>query len=156
LSSNKWFYSSNKWFIFIFSCRREEKLEKKKKLRNMKFKKYALIGMATVGGGALVGLTGGLAAPLIGAGVGTLLGGAGAAAAISSTAGMAVVGSMFGVAGAGLTGKARFGWHHGLAGSANIARLPHQLRHRARGGFLARNFPRAASLEEKWRRSYRK
>ncbi|CAG0919103.1 unnamed protein product [Notodromas monacha] len=83
---------------------KEEKLEKQKKQRNQKIKKYALIGVATVGGGALVGLTGGLAAPLIGAGVGTLLGGAGAAAAISSTTGMAVVGSMFGVAGAGLTG----------------------------------------------------
>ncbi|CAG0882977.1 unnamed protein product [Cyprideis torosa] len=47
---------------------------------------------------------GGLAAPLIGAGVGTILGGA-SAAAIGSTAGMAVLvlGSAFGVAGAGLS-----------------------------------------------------
>ncbi len=30
---------------------------------------------------------------------------------------------------------------HGLAGSANTARLSDQLRHRVRGGFHARNFP---------------
>jgi hypothetical protein len=30
---------------------------------------------------------------------------------------------------------------HGLAGSANTAWLPHQLRHRACGGFLAQNSP---------------
>jgi hypothetical protein len=68
-----------------------------------------LIGLATVGGGALLGLTGGLAAPLIGAGVGTIVGG-GAAAAIGSVAGAAVVGSLFGLAGAGLTGTLIFNY----------------------------------------------
>ncbi|XP_059481329.1 transmembrane and coiled-coil domain-containing protein 4-like [Neocloeon triangulifer] len=72
--------------------------------RTRKIKRYALIGLATVGGGALIGLTGGLAAPLIGAGIGTIVGGGAAAAAIGSVAGAAVLGSLFGLAGAGLTG----------------------------------------------------
>ena len=41
-----------------------------KKARRRKWKRYALIGLATAGGGALVGLTGGLAAPLVAAGAG--------------------------------------------------------------------------------------
>lgn len=52
---------------------REEELERKRTLRR-KVKKYAFIGAASVGGGVLLGLTGGLAAPLIGASVGALLG----------------------------------------------------------------------------------
>lgn len=81
----------------------EEELEKSKRNRYKKIRRYTAIGLATLGGGAVLGLTGGLAAPFIGAGIGTIIG-AGGAAAISSTAGIAVVGSMFGVAGAGLTG----------------------------------------------------
>jgi len=34
---------------------REEQKEKAKKSRNTKVKRYALIGLATVGGGALIG-----------------------------------------------------------------------------------------------------
>lgn len=37
-------------------------------------KKYALIGAASVGGGVLLGLTGGLVAPLLGASLATLFG----------------------------------------------------------------------------------
>ncbi|XP_068249895.1 transmembrane and coiled-coil domain-containing protein 4-like [Palaemon carinicauda] len=81
----------------------EEELEQSKRNRFKKIRRYTAIGLATLGGGAVLGLTGGLAAPFIGAGLGTIIG-AGGAAAISSTAGIAVVGSMFGVAGAGLTG----------------------------------------------------
>ncbi|XP_063216964.1 transmembrane and coiled-coil domain-containing protein 4-like isoform X2 [Bacillus rossius redtenbacheri] len=81
----------------------KEKQVKLQKLRSNKLKRYACIGLATLGGGAILGLTGGLAAPLIGAGMGTILGGA-SAAAIGSTAGIAIIGSLFGVAGAGLTG----------------------------------------------------
>lgn len=33
-----------------------------------KVKRYAMIGLAGIGGGALIGVTGGLAAPLIGKG----------------------------------------------------------------------------------------
>lgn len=81
----------------------EEEREMSKRKRYQKIKRYTAVGLATLGGGAILGLTGGLAAPLIGAGLGTIIG-AGGAAALSSTAGVAVVGSMFGVAGAGLTG----------------------------------------------------
>ncbi|KAL5015477.1 hypothetical protein ScPMuIL_009747 [Solemya velum] len=81
----------------------EELKEQKKKATKEKAKRIALIGLATVGGGALIGLTGGLAAPLVAAGAGVFIGGAGAAA-LGSTAGVAVIGSLFGVAGAGLTG----------------------------------------------------
>ncbi|XP_071146143.1 transmembrane and coiled-coil domain-containing protein 4-like isoform X1 [Mytilus edulis] len=89
----------------------EEETEKKKKSRNSKIKRYALIGIATVSGGALIGLTGGLAAPLVAAGASAIIGGAGAAA-LGTTAGVAIIGSLFGVAGAGLAGhkmRKRFG-----------------------------------------------
>ncbi len=45
---------------------REEANEIRKRTRNRKIKRYALVGLATLGGGAVLGLTGGLAAPLIG------------------------------------------------------------------------------------------
>lgn len=45
---------------------REEAKESQKRMRNRKIKRYALVGLATLGGGAVLGLTGGLAAPLIG------------------------------------------------------------------------------------------
>ena len=51
-----------------------------------------------------VGVTGGLAAPLIATGMGAIIGTAGGAA-LGSAAGIAVIGSLFGVAGAGLTGN---------------------------------------------------
>ena len=76
---------------------------KLKKERNKKIKRYFMIGLASVGGGAIIGLTGGLAAPFVAAGAGAIIGGAGAAI-LGSTAGIAVIGSLFGVAGAGLTG----------------------------------------------------
>ncbi|XP_049845968.1 transmembrane and coiled-coil domain-containing protein 4-like isoform X2 [Schistocerca gregaria] len=82
----------------------EEQVEEaKQRHQSKKYKRYMMIGLATIGGGTLLGLSGGLAAPLIGAGVGTILGGA-SAAAIGSAAGAAVIGSLFGLAGAGLTG----------------------------------------------------
>lgn len=77
--------------------------EGKKRQRNRKFKRYALVGLASIGGGALLGLTGGLAAPLIATGVGGILG-VGIGGAVGTTAGAAVIGSLFGVAGAGLSG----------------------------------------------------
>ncbi|CAG5092958.1 Similar to TMCO4: Transmembrane and coiled-coil domain-containing protein 4 (Homo sapiens) [Cotesia congregata] len=83
--------------------REEKDAESKKRDKIRKIKRYTSIGIATVAGGTLIGLTGGLAAPFIGVGVGTILGGA-SAAALTSTAGVAIIGSIFGVAGAGLTG----------------------------------------------------
>ncbi|KAL1776366.1 transmembrane and coiled-coil domain-containing protein 4 isoform X1 [Sigmodon hispidus] len=76
---------------------------RKKKEKWRKWKRYLLIGLATVGGGTVIGVTGGLAAPLVAAGAATVIGSAGAAA-LGSVAGIAVMTSLFGAAGAGLTG----------------------------------------------------
>ncbi|XP_073937263.1 transmembrane and coiled-coil domain-containing protein 4 isoform X3 [Castor canadensis] len=76
---------------------------RKKKEKKRKWKRHLLIGLATVGGGTVIGLTGGLAAPLVAAGAATIIGSAGAAA-LGSAAGIAVMTSLFGAAGAGLTG----------------------------------------------------
>ncbi|NWW71226.1 TMCO4 protein, partial [Climacteris rufus] len=78
-------------------------VSRRKKERRKKLKRYLLIGLATVGGGTVIGLTGGLAAPLVAAGAATIIGSAGAAA-LGSTAGIAIMASLFGAAGAGLTG----------------------------------------------------
>lgn len=80
----------------------EDVKAKQRRKRNKKIKRYLMIGLAGIGGGAIVGLTGGLAAPFVAAGAGALIGGA-SAAVLGSTAGVAVIGSLFGVAGAGLT-----------------------------------------------------
>uniref|UniRef100_A0A8D0E0Q7 Transmembrane and coiled-coil domains 4 n=1 Tax=Salvator merianae TaxID=96440 RepID=A0A8D0E0Q7_SALMN len=95
----------------LLECLKEEKEEesemaeasRKKKEKKKRLKRYLLIGLATVGGGTVIGLTGGLAAPLVAAGAATVIGSAGAAA-LGSTAGIAVMASLFGAAGAGLTG----------------------------------------------------
>lgn len=62
-----------------------------------------MIGAAGGVGGVLIGLTGGLAAPLVAASAGMLIGG-GAVAGLATTAGAAVLGTTMGVAGAGFTG----------------------------------------------------
>lgn len=69
------------------------------------------IGVAGVAGAALIGITGGLAAPLLAAGVGTLMGGLGlgataAAGYLGALAGNAVlVGGLFGAYGARMTSR---------------------------------------------------
>nr|XP_033777981.1 transmembrane and coiled-coil domain-containing protein 4 isoform X2 [Geotrypetes seraphini] len=83
---------------------------RKKKETRKKLKRYFLIGLATVGGGTVIGLTGGLAAPLVAAGAATIIGSAGAAA-LGSTAGIAIMASLFGAAGAGLTASFAAPWH---------------------------------------------
>ncbi|XP_015268091.1 PREDICTED: transmembrane and coiled-coil domain-containing protein 4 [Gekko japonicus] len=95
----------------LLECLNEEEEEesetaeasRKKKERRRRLKRYLLIGLATVGGGTVIGLTGGLAAPLVAAGAAAIIGSAGAAA-LGSVAGIAVMASLFGAAGAGLTG----------------------------------------------------
>lgn len=77
--------------------------ELQKKEVKKKRKKAVVIALGALGGGALIGLTGGLAAPLIAAGAGAVLG-ASSAAVLSTTAGLAFIASIFGAAGAGLTG----------------------------------------------------
>ncbi|KAI5755000.1 hypothetical protein M8J77_013236 [Diaphorina citri] len=83
---------------------KEEEQGAKSRRKRTLAKRYAMIGLATIGGGALIGVTGGLAAPLIGAGIGSVIGGSAALATLGSTTGIAVVGSLFGAAGAGLSG----------------------------------------------------
>lgn len=100
--NNNVHHKNNLLRVIEFCYREEERLSvRREKMR--KFKRYASVGVATIAGGTLIGLTGGLAAPFIGVGVGTILGGA-SAAALTSTAGVAIISSIFGVAGAGLTG----------------------------------------------------
>ncbi|KAM3618741.1 uncharacterized protein V6R79_024392 [Siganus canaliculatus] len=81
----------------------EESSRRLRKERGRKLRRYLLIGLATVGGGTVIGVTGGLAAPLVAAGATAVLG-AGGAAALGSAAGIAIMASLFGAAGAGLTG----------------------------------------------------
>nr|XP_040050232.1 transmembrane and coiled-coil domain-containing protein 4 isoform X2 [Gasterosteus aculeatus aculeatus] len=81
----------------------EESSRRLRRERGRKLRRYLLIGLATVGGGTVIGVTGGLAAPLVAAGAGAVLG-AGGAAALGSATGIAIMASMFGAAGAGLTG----------------------------------------------------
>ncbi|KAI9804733.1 MAG: hypothetical protein M1825_001101 [Sarcosagium campestre] len=69
------------------------------------------VGLATVAGAALIGVTGGLAAPLLAAGIGSVMGGLGlgataAAGLLGSLAGSGVlVGSLFGAYGGRMTGQ---------------------------------------------------
>ncbi|ORX97906.1 hypothetical protein BCR34DRAFT_607106 [Clohesyomyces aquaticus] len=69
------------------------------------------IGLAAVGGAVLIGVTGGLAAPLLAAGVGTVMGGLGLGATVLSgylgaLAGSTIlVGSLFGAYGGKMTGR---------------------------------------------------
>ena len=79
----------------------EQDEQKKKRDMNTKIKRYAMIALASVGGGVLLGLTGGLSAPLIAAGATAITSGA---VVLGTPAGVAIIGSLFGVAGAGLTG----------------------------------------------------
>jgi len=81
----------------------QEQADAARRIRVSKTKRFALIGLASVGGGILLGLSGGLAAPLIGTGLSSILG-TSIFGAIGSVGGTAIVGSLFGVAGASLTG----------------------------------------------------
>ncbi|KAK3675149.1 hypothetical protein LTR78_005083 [Recurvomyces mirabilis] len=83
---------------------------KKKAEANQDGRKWK-VGLATVAGAALIGVTGGLAAPLLAAGVGSMMGGLGlgataAAGYLGSVAGSTViVGGLFGAYGGKMTGK---------------------------------------------------
>lgn len=69
------------------------------------------VGLAGVAGAALIGVTGGLAAPLVAAGIGTIMGGIGlggtlAAGLLGAISGSGIiVGSLFGAYGYGMTSK---------------------------------------------------
>ncbi|KAL4666654.1 hypothetical protein H8959_005343 [Pygathrix nigripes] len=82
-----------KTFLESLKAIKEEESEmaeasRKKKENRRKWKRYFLIGLATVGGGTVIA---------------TIIGSAGAAA-LGSAAGIAIMTSLFGAAGAGLTG----------------------------------------------------
>uniref|UniRef100_A0A4W3KBH3 Transmembrane and coiled-coil domains 4 n=1 Tax=Callorhinchus milii TaxID=7868 RepID=A0A4W3KBH3_CALMI len=81
----------------------EQAESSQRKASRRRLKRYFLIGLAAVGGGTVIGLTGGLAAPLVAAGAAAVVGTAGAAA-IGSAAGVAIMASVMGAAGAGLAG----------------------------------------------------
>ena len=82
----------------------------RKRIEDGKNTKRWKIGLASVAGAALIGITGGLAAPLVAAGIGTLMGGIGlggtvAAAYLGALASSgAIVGSLFGAYGGKITG----------------------------------------------------
>ncbi|KAM7200549.1 Protein of unknown function (DUF726) domain containing protein [Naviculisporaceae sp. PSN 640] len=83
-----------------------------KKIEEGKSAKKWKVGLASLAGAAVIGITGGLAAPLVAAGIGTVLGGIGLGG--SATAGILgvmaenglLVGALFGIYGARASGKA--------------------------------------------------
>lgn len=83
---------------------------KKKAEENSESRKWK-VGLASLAGAAVIGVTGGLAAPLVAAGVGSVMGGLGlgataAAGYLGSLAGSTVlVGGLFGAYGGKMTGK---------------------------------------------------
>lgn len=85
--------------------------EAKKKVEENKDSRKWKVGLATVAGAALIGVTGGLAAPLVAAGVGSVMGGVGlgataAAGYLGTVAGSTViVGGLFGAYGGRMTGQ---------------------------------------------------
>lgn len=85
--------------------------ETKKKVEENKGSRKWRVGLATAAGAAIIGVTGGLAAPLVAAGVGSVMGGLGlgataAAGYLGSVAGSTVlVGSLFGAYGGRMTGQ---------------------------------------------------
>ncbi|KAI9804633.1 MAG: hypothetical protein M1833_006707 [Piccolia ochrophora] len=85
--------------------------ETQKRQDDNKFARRWKVGLASVAGAALIGVTGGLAAPLLAAGVGSVMGGLGlgataAAGYLGTLAGSGVlVGSLFGAYGGRMTGK---------------------------------------------------
>ena len=85
--------------------------ELKKKAEENKDNRNWRVGLATAAGAAILGVTGGLAAPLVAAGVGSVMGGLGlgataAAGYLGSVAGSTIlVGSLFGAYGGRMTGQ---------------------------------------------------
>jgi hypothetical protein len=85
-----------------------EETTKKQASNDMASRKWK-VGLAAVGGAVLIGVTGGLAAPLLAAGLGTVMGGLGLGVVstyLGALAGSSVlVGSLFGAYGAKMTGR---------------------------------------------------
>ena len=85
--------------------------ETKKRIEENEESRKWKVGLATIAGAAVIGVTGGFAAPLVAAGVGSVMGGLGlgttaAAGYLGSVAGSTVlVGSLFGAYGGRMTGR---------------------------------------------------
>lgn len=85
--------------------------EAQKRAEDSKSSRKWKVGLASVAGAAVIGITGGLAAPLVAAGVGSVMGGLGlgataAAGYLGSVAGSTmIVGSLFGAYGGRMTGQ---------------------------------------------------
>lgn len=85
--------------------------ESKKRSDKHKVSKWWKVGLASAAGAAIIGVTGGLAAPLVAAGIGSVMGGVGlggtvAAGYLGAVAGSsAVVGALFGAYGGKMTGE---------------------------------------------------
>lgn len=77
----------------------DEKYREKRDTRK-KIKKYLAIGLTSLGGGLIIGVTGGLAAPVVISSLSAMIGAG--SVAMSATAISGVVGSLFGIGGAGL------------------------------------------------------
>ncbi|PGH23505.1 hypothetical protein AJ80_02459 [Polytolypa hystricis UAMH7299] len=85
--------------------------ETKERIDRSKFSRKWKVGLASVAGAALIGVTGGLAAPLVAAGIGAVMGGLGLGATVAATylgamAGSSVIiGGLFGAYGARMSGR---------------------------------------------------
>lgn len=78
----------------------DDEIYRERRDTRKKIKKYVAVGLASLGGGLIIGLTGGLAAPVVVSSVSAMIGAG--SVAMSATAISGIVGSLFGIGGAGL------------------------------------------------------
>lgn len=92
-------------FVFLYKNKffRSSKETREKSQRVKRWKRMAYIGAAGGLGAVLIGLTSGLAAPLVASGIGAITT-SGAIAGLATSTGAAIFGSIFGVAGGSLAG----------------------------------------------------
>lgn len=85
--------------------------ESKKRSDKHKASKWWKVGLASVAGAAVIGVTGGLAAPLVAAGLGSVIGGVGLGGTVAAgylgavASSTAVMGALFGAYGGKMTGE---------------------------------------------------
>lgn len=85
--------------------------ESKKRSDKHKVSKWWKVGLASAAGAAIIGVTGGLAAPLVAAGLGSVMGGVGLGGTVAAgylgavASSSAVVGALFGAYGGKMTGE---------------------------------------------------
>ncbi|KAI9726108.1 MAG: hypothetical protein M1834_009424 [Cirrosporium novae-zelandiae] len=125
--------------------------EAQKRAQTSKHSRKWKVGLASVAGAAIIGVTGGLAAPLVAAGVGTVMGGLGlgataAAGYLGTVAGSTViVGGLFGAYGGRMTGKMMDSYAREVE---DFAFLPV---HGSRESFSSDDDPAAASQDRRLR-----